>query len=52
MDIRRRKGRMNKRAAEALAEVGGEPLRGSGFEDEVSEEGFSEVEASDSKSFR
>jgi hypothetical protein len=37
----RKKTSMKEQLEEAIAEIGGEPLQGSGFEDEKPEEGFS-----------
>jgi hypothetical protein len=39
MNIRRRKVSMKEQLEDAIAEIGGEPLAESGFENEISEEG-------------
>jgi hypothetical protein len=44
MNTRRQRIPLSDLAKQALAEIGGEPLQGSGFEDEAPEEGFSESE--------
>ena len=36
---------MKEQLEEAIEEIGGEPLPGSGFEHETPEEGFSEIES-------
>jgi hypothetical protein len=41
MNLRRKKISMKARLEEAIDELGGEPLAGSGFEDERPDEGFS-----------
>jgi hypothetical protein len=41
MNYRRKKISMKERLEEAIEEIGGEPLEGSGFEDEKPDEGFS-----------
>jgi hypothetical protein len=43
MNFRRKKISMKEQLEEAIKEIGGEPLRGSGFEPETPEEGFSEI---------
>ena len=40
---------MNEQAKRTFDKMGGEPLKGSGFEDETPEEGFSEEVASDAQ---
>jgi hypothetical protein len=39
MNIRRRKVSMKEQLEDAIAKIGGEPLEGSGFEDETPDEG-------------
>jgi hypothetical protein len=41
MKIRRREVSMKEQLEDAIAEIGGEPLDGSGFEKETPDEGFS-----------
>lgn len=43
---------MSEQAKQVLADIGGEPLAGSGFEDEEPEVGFTESEKSLAESFR
>jgi hypothetical protein len=43
MNYRRKKISMKEQLEEAIKEIGSEPLRGSGFEPETPEEGFSEI---------
>jgi hypothetical protein len=45
MNYRRKKISMKERLEEAIAEIGDEPLQGSGFERETPEERFSQIEA-------
>jgi hypothetical protein len=44
MNYRRKKISMKEQLEEAIEEIGGEPLQGSGFERGTLEEGFSEIE--------
>jgi hypothetical protein len=44
MNYRRKKISMKEQLEEAIEEIGGEPLQGSGFERKTLEEGFSEIE--------
>ena len=44
MNYRRKKISMKERLEEAIEEIRGEPLQGSGFEPEMPEERFSEIE--------
>jgi hypothetical protein len=44
MNYRRKKISMKERLEEAIEEIGDEPLQGSGFERERTEEGFSKIE--------
>jgi hypothetical protein len=43
MNYRRKKISMKEQLEEAIEEIRGEPLQGSGFEHEMHEEGFSEI---------
>jgi hypothetical protein len=45
MNQRRKKIYMKEQLEEAIEEIGGEPLPGSGFEHETPEEGFREIES-------
>jgi hypothetical protein len=45
MNYRRKKISMKERLEEAIEEIGDEPLQGSGFEREWTEEGFSKIES-------
>jgi hypothetical protein len=40
MNVRKQRIPMSEQAKQALADIGGEPLAGSGFEDEMAEEGW------------
>jgi hypothetical protein len=44
MESKRRRIPMMAQMESALADIGGDPLQGSGFEDEAPEEGFSDSE--------
>jgi hypothetical protein len=44
MNYRRKKVSMKEQLEQAVAEIGGEPLDGSGFEDEAPEQGFNASE--------